>query len=55
MTNAERALALKLTTQAALGNGMFTNVREFKARFCRENNVSDAKMTSLVKELLEKG
>ena len=52
MTPAERALALKATTQLKLGNGMFMNEREFKAAFCREHNLTEAKLTELVKGLL---
>jgi len=52
MTPAERAVALRATTQAVLGNGLFTNKREFKAKFCRENNITDAKLTELVRKLL---
>lgn len=52
MTPAERAVALRATSQAVLGNGMFTNQREFKARFCRENNITDAKLTELIRKLL---
>ena len=52
MTPAERNVAAKATTQAVLGNGMFMNEREFKAKFCKENNITEAKLTKLVKAYL---
>jgi len=52
MTPAERALAVKATTQAMTGNGLFMNEREFKAQFCKENNVTESKLTKLVKAFL---
>lgn len=55
MTPAERELAVKATSQAVLGNGMFMNEREFKAEFCRQNNISELRLTELVKELLAGG
>ena len=55
MTPAERALAIKATTQSVLGNGMFMNEREFKAKFCKENNVTESQLTKLVKEFLAGG
>jgi len=55
MTTAERELAWKATTQALTGNGLFMNEREFKARFCKENNVTENQLTKLVKELLAGG
>ena len=53
MTDAERALALKATTQMQLGNGMFINDREFKAQFCKENGITDDYLTDLVRQLLD--
>ena len=52
MTTAERELALKATTQLRLGMGMFLREREFKAEFCKQNGVSEAQLTKLVKALL---
>ena len=52
MTEAEREIARKATTQAVLGNGLFMNEREFKEQFCIENGISEAQLTKLVKELL---
>ena len=53
MTDAERELAIKATTQMQLGNGMFINDREFKAQFCKENGVTDDRLTELVRQLLD--
>ena len=55
MTPAERNVAVKATTQAVLGNGMFMNEREFKAEFCKEHNVTESQLTKLVKEFLAGG
>ena len=55
LTNTERELALKATTQMRLGNGLFMSDREFKSWFCAENNVSDQQLTRLVRQLLEEG
>ena len=52
MTTAERELALKATTQLRLGMGMFLREREFKAQFCKENGITEAQLTTLVKALL---
>ena len=52
MTEAERELALKATTQMQVGNGLFMNDREFKAQFCKENGVTEGRLTKLVKALL---
>jgi len=55
MTDAERNLALKATTQLRLGMGMFLRDRQFKAVFCQENGITEAQLTKLVKELLAGG
>ena len=53
MNAAQKALALKATTQMQLGNGLFMNDREFKAYFCKENSISDAELTKLVRDLFD--
>ena len=53
MTDQERQLAIKATTQLRLGNGLFMNDREFKAWFCKENNLTEPRLTQLVKDLLD--
>lgn len=53
MTDAEKDLALKATGQLQLGNGMFENEREFKAQFCKQNGITEARLTKLVIELLD--
>ena len=53
MTEQERQMAIKATTQMTLGNGMFMTDREFKAWFCRENNLTEPQLTQLVKDLLD--
>ena len=52
MTTAERELALKATTQLRLGMGIFLREREFKAQFCKDNGITEAQLTTLVKALL---
>lgn len=53
MTEQERQLATKATTQLRLGNGLFMNDREFKAWFCKENGLTEPRLTQLVKDLLD--
>ena len=55
MTDQERQLAIKATTQLRLGNGLFMNEREFKATFCAQNGIAEAQLTQWVKELLAGG
>ena len=53
MNARDRELALKATTQMALGKGIFTTEREFKEWFCKENNITDLKLTQIVRDLLD--
>lgn len=53
MTDAERELARKATTQMQLGNGLFMNDRQFKAYFCKENGITEAALTQYVKDLFD--
>ena len=63
MNARERELALKATTRLQLGNIAFgpsitpqaLNEREFKAKFCRENGITEAELTGWVQELLGGG
>ena len=52
MTSQERQMAIKATTQRTLGNGLFMTEPEFKARFCKDNNLTEPQLTQLVKDLL---
>ncbi len=63
MTSYEREMAIKATSQMQLGNLTFgpgispheLTDREFKARFCKENGITEAQLTSWVTQLLDGG
>lgn len=50
MTAQERELCLKIRAQQVLGKGMFLNDVEFKAWAAKEYNISESRMTQLMKE-----
>ena len=50
MTQDERELMVLIRQQSVLGNGLFMNEVEFKAWACREYNLSEARLTQLMKE-----
>ena len=52
MTAAEKELMLKIRQQQVLGEGMFVGDAEFKAWAAKEYNISEARMTELMKEVL---
>ena len=52
MTTAEKELMLKIRAQMVLGKGMFLNDVEFKAWAAKEYNITEARMTELMKEVL---
>ena len=52
MSDAERELALKCTAQARLGNGQFVSAATFKARFAKENGISEALLTTYIQQML---
>ena len=63
MNARQRELALKATTRLQLGNIAFgasitpqaLDPREFKEQFCKDNGITEAELTSWVKELLAGG
>lgn len=50
MTPQERALMVKIRQQQIVGNGMFLFGTEFKAWACKTYNISEARLTQLMKE-----
>ena len=52
MTTAERELMLTIRQQAVVGNGLFMNEVEFKAWACRTYNISEQKLTQLMREVI---
>ena len=50
MTPQERELCVKIRTQQVLGQGMFLNDVEFKAWACKTYNISEYRLTQLMKE-----
>ncbi len=50
MTQQERELMVKIRCQQALGKGMFLNDVEFKAWACKTYNISESRLTELMKE-----
>ena len=52
MTNAERELCVKIRTQQVLGQGMFLNDVEFKAWACKTYDITESRLTQLMKEAI---
>ena len=52
MTNAERELCVKIRTQQVLGQGMFLNDVEFKAWAAKTYDITEARLTQLMKEVI---
>ena len=52
MTKEEKELMIKIRQQQVLGQGMFLNDTEFKAWAAKEYNISETRMTELMKEVL---
>ena len=52
MTTAEKELMIKIRCQQVLGKGMFLNDVEFKAWAAKEYNISESRMTELMKEVI---
>ena len=52
MTTQERELCLKIRAQQVLGQGMFLNDVEFKAWACKTYNITEARLTQLMKEVI---
>jgi hypothetical protein len=50
MTNAERELCVKIRTQQVLGQGMFLNDVEFKAWAAKTYDITESRLTQLMKE-----
>lgn len=52
MTPQEREVMLNIRCQQKLGRGMFLSETEFKAWAAETYNISEARMTELMKEVL---
>lgn len=52
MTDQERELMIQIRQQQVVGNGMFLFGAEFKAWACKTYNLSEARLTQLMKEVI---
>ena len=52
MTEQEKELCLKIRAQQILGNGMFMFDAEFKAWACKTYDISEARLTELMREVI---
>ena len=52
MTDQERELMIKIRQQQVVGNGMFLFGSEFKAWACKTYNITEARLTQLMKEVI---
>ena len=52
MTDQERDLMIKIRQQQVVGNGMFLYGAEFKAWACKTYNITEARLTQLMKEVI---
>ena len=52
MTEQERELMVAIRQQQVLGQGMFLTETEFKAWACKTYNLTEARLTQLMKEVI---
>jgi len=52
MTDQERELMIHIRQQQVVGNGMFLFGAEFKAWACKTYNLTEARLTQLMKEVI---
>ena len=52
MTDQERELMIKIRCQQQLGQGMFLNDVEFKAWACKTYDITEARLTQLMREVI---
>ena len=52
MTDQERELMIQIRQQQVVGNGMFLFGAEFKAWACKTYNLTEARLTQLMKEVI---